>query len=71
MGSEPITFKAGCVHCGSQEFKYPDNPQPNDEVTCTGCGRTARFGDLQKSAVEQAFAQAAEVVRKTFGKSIK
>jgi RNase P subunit RPR2 len=59
MSQDKITFK--CAKCGRKDFNIPNNPKPNDMVTCRGCGATSRYADVQaatmklgKEAVEKA-----------------
>lgn len=62
------TLKLRCAHCGSDQFEFPTEPQADDHVTCIGCGRRARFGDLQAAALEQAKDLATKIAGKIFGK---
>lgn len=47
-----LTFT--CTKCGSDKFAIPSDPKPDDMVACAGCGGTARYADLQASAIKQA-----------------
>jgi len=65
------TLKFACKHCGNQEFKFPREPQPTDEVTCAGCGRTALYADIQAAALDQGKNAVADLMSKTFGSAFK
>lgn len=41
-----------CSACGSDQFIYPENPQPEDTATCSGCGKTWVWGELKAGATE-------------------
>ena len=56
-----------CDRCGSKKFKLPDNPGPNDTVTCAGCGATTTYGKLQ----DQAIAEAKKAVDNMFANAFK
>ena len=43
-----------CTKCGGEEFDHPNLPKPSDIITCTACGRTARFYDAQWAAIQEA-----------------
>lgn len=50
MASDKITLRC---RCGSEQFRLPNaTPKPADIVTCARCGAKARYGDLQKQAVD-------------------
>ena len=42
-----------CANCGSKKFEYPTRPKRNDKVTCTGCGATSKYGELQAQAEKE------------------
>ncbi len=44
-----------CGHCGSKDFEYPGNPQPDDIVTCTGCGAIATYKEIIEATEAQSF----------------
>ncbi len=49
--SDTMNFR--CAKCGGNQFSVSANPQPDDPVTCAGCGAVARYEDVQTSAVAQ------------------
>lgn len=57
-----------CRECGSQDFRYPTDPKPDDAVACAGCGATWRFDEFQRAAVEQAQQAVLDALRSGFGK---
>lgn len=40
-------IKMKCAKCGGTSFSHPDNPQPDDLLTCTSCGASGRYGVAQ------------------------
>ncbi len=42
-----------CSHCRGKDFKYPTTPQPDDMITCTGCGRQDTYNTLKVLALER------------------
>lgn len=48
------TLRFQCAKCGSDKFEIPDDPKPDDTITCAGCGAQGRYGDIQSSARRQA-----------------
>lgn len=42
-----------CSRCSGVDFRIPENPKPDDQVMCAGCGAVGRYGDLQASALNQ------------------
>lgn len=49
-----MTIPTTCKNCGSDEFEYPENPQPDDMIKCVGCGDEAQFSDIEKQALDAA-----------------
>ena len=45
--------EAVCRNCGSKNFQVPENAGPEDQIKCTGCGRSAKLKDVRESLVEQ------------------
>lgn len=64
MSSIPIELK--CAACGSKSFELPSDPQPDDFVSCAGCGAKARYEDLRIAAIEQAQKLAGEMLKDVF-----
>jgi len=56
-----------CSSCGSDQFEYPEEAKADDTVKCTGCGATARYGDLQAQAEEEAMKLVTSALDKSFG----
>lgn len=54
---------------GSQSFKCPSNPKPNDMVTCNGCGASSRYAEVQAAAVKKATEFAEKTVRDALKKA--
>lgn len=53
MANDKITFR--CRRCGGDQFVLPSaTPKPADVVSCSRCGASARYGDLQAEAVKLA-----------------
>lgn len=65
MSTDTIEFS--CASCGSKEFKYPENPKPDDMITCNGCGAQDTYAAIQAAAIEQA----KNAVSKVLGDSFK
>ncbi|WP_454056059.1 ECs_2282 family putative zinc-binding protein [Cupriavidus sp. Marseille-Q8015] len=61
--SDNGSFTIHCPQCGGEDFKRPSDPQPDDQVTCIGCGRAWLFDDFQRMGREQFF----EAGRKALG----
>lgn len=36
------TISISCSDCGSKEFIKPENPKPDDIISCKGCGASIR-----------------------------
>ena len=51
MSTDKISLS--CAKCGSKDFKIPENPQPNDIVSCVGCGSESSYQDLQAKAIKE------------------
>jgi RNase P subunit RPR2 len=64
MSGDKITFK--CRACGSAKFALPSNPRPDDVVTCSGCGATARYGDVQAATVKLAKREIQDMFERAF-----
>ena len=47
----PVGIKCSC---GSTQFRQPKNPQPDDVITCLGCGASARCDDIVRKVGEEA-----------------
>jgi hypothetical protein len=61
-------IELSCAECGSKAFTLPnDPPQPDDVVTCAGCGRTARYADIQAQAAAKGRTLVNDLVRNAFG----
>lgn len=45
------TFTVRCADCGSEQFSKPEDPQPDDTITCAGCGKTATYAQIQRAAL--------------------
>jgi hypothetical protein len=67
--SGKATISASCSHCGSKQFKIPSNPQPTDTITCAGCGRKGRYGDLRAALAEKGKKAIEKAVIDTFEKA--
>ncbi|WP_321419331.1 hypothetical protein [uncultured Desulfobacter sp.] len=52
-----------CANCGGKDFEYPSDPQPDDVVTCTGCGASATY----KEIIDAAEAQIVDQLKKDIG----
>lgn len=52
--ADKIELEIMCSCCRRKKFEIPANPKPNDMVTCARCGASARYKDIQASAVKQA-----------------
>ena len=63
------TMKFRCAKCGGNQFALPANPQPDDPVTCAGCGAVARYEDVQTSAVAQAKGSIEQSMQDILGKA--
>jgi hypothetical protein len=56
-----------CAACNSDQFKgVSSNPQPDDVITCAGCGATSRYVEIQRQAVEQGTKAVETAVRNAF-----
>ena len=58
-----------CAECGGTQFALPANPQPDDPVTCAGCGAVARYEDVQTSAVTLAKGSVEQSMQDILGKA--
>jgi hypothetical protein len=57
-----------CAGCGSDQFSYPrEKLDPEDEVTCLGCGRGAQYKELAAQLLAKYEELAAEEFRKALG----
>ncbi len=61
-----LRFK--CGNCGSFAFTIPDDPQPDDLITCKECGGQARYGDLRDDMTDLAAGHVREVLDNARGK---
>lgn len=65
------TVSIKCAQCGTYDFKYErdsqDNLEPDDIVTCAGCGASAEYGVLIESAKNQIM----DNIKASLGKSFK
>jgi len=52
MSQNSIEFS--CSNCGSNNFKVPTDPKPDDIIICGGCGGQEKYGVLKRSAIKQA-----------------
>ena len=52
-----------CAECGSKDISFPDNPQPDDMVTCLGCGASNRYDEIQKIAAKLGQDAVTDIVR--------
>ena len=64
--SETIQFN--CPKCGSNTFIKPDKLQPDDTITCAGCGTVTRWADFRAQVVEAAKEIAKKAFRDVLGK---
>lgn len=48
------TAKIRCAKCGSDDFIKPDDPKPDDHITCSGCGEITRWADVESEVVKAA-----------------
>ncbi|MFU1927633.1 ECs_2282 family putative zinc-binding protein [Bordetella hinzii] len=63
------TVKVTCPKCGSDQFVQPENPRPEDNVSCGSCGATYVIAELQEAAARHEAEQLAdELVRSALGK---
>ena len=67
MSTDKNEFK--CVGCGSKMFEIASNPKPDDTITCNGCKAIARYGDVQRSAIEQGKAAVQKALRDSLTKT--
>jgi hypothetical protein len=58
-----------CSHCGSEQFKFPTNPKPDDVVACAKCGRTGKYSDIQHAAMEKGKQAIADQLRDAIKKA--
>lgn len=65
MSKDTITFS--CAACGGDQFKglTADN-QPNDVITCAGCGATNTYDVLHKSRMDQGHKLVDDTIRNAF-----
>jgi hypothetical protein len=63
--SQAMTENIGfsCASCGCKEFNFPANPQPDDTVTCVGCGASNRYDEIQKLAAKLSQEAVTDIVR--------
>jgi hypothetical protein len=40
-----------CDRCGSTRFEFPENPLPDDVVTCVACGISKPYGERESAAL--------------------
>ena len=64
MATESIEFS--CSSCGSKDFEFPTNPQPDDLVTCNGCGGQEKYGVLIETAINQTEGFISKMVENVF-----
>jgi DNA-directed RNA polymerase subunit RPC12/RpoP len=62
----PDSLSLVCQQCGSDQFQFPSDPKPEDEVRCNGCGASARFDDLRQQAIAAAKTKVEELARNLF-----
>lgn len=67
--SDSVSFK--CANCGSKEFEIPSDPQPDDVITCVGCGAKGTYASIRDMAVSQAKDEIGKMFRDSFGKGWK
>ena len=63
------TINFSCSNCGGTQFNVPDDPQPDDPVTCAGCGATGRYEDVQNAMVAQAKSAVEQSMHDILGKA--
>ena len=64
MDTQAMSIK--CSQCGSGEFSFPPELQPEDTVACTVCGATEQVEVIREQIREQAREQAIRAVREAF-----
>ena len=65
MDQDHLTF--ACANCGSDQFKgLTGNNQPDDVITCAGCGAVNAYGVLHKSRMEQGKKVVEDAFREAF-----
>jgi len=67
MSKNAIEFK--CTGCGSKHFEIPKHTNPNDTITCTGCGATGRYADIQAVAIKLAKESVLMQMKNALGKA--
>lgn len=48
-----VTINHACSACGNKKFHQPINPNPNDNIVCTGCGAKTTYRAFQHNAEQQ------------------
>jgi len=43
-----------CRHCGSVDFRVPEDPSSDDIVTCAGCGAREPFHEMRRRTIAHA-----------------
>jgi hypothetical protein len=63
-----FSVNARCPQCGGEQFIKPNDPKPDDDVACNGCGAHWRFDEFQRMGVEQANKLGMDALRDAFTK---
>lgn len=38
-----------CPQCGGEKFSTPENPRPEDNITCVACGSSATLAEIEET----------------------
>lgn len=61
-----FTVRLRCLHCGSEQFIQPSDPEPDSVFTCSGCGRSSTLQALREQAVKAGEKLIADQLRDMF-----
>jgi DNA-directed RNA polymerase subunit RPC12/RpoP len=57
-----------CGDCGSEQLIQPQDPHPDDIITCAHCGATWTVREVQEASLEAGTLAAIDKIDETFGK---
>ncbi len=63
------SIKIQCSRCGSKLFEHPSDPKPDDMITCSGCGDSARYDAVREAAIEKGKEAITEALRDSLRKA--
>ena len=66
--SDTIKVSLNCKKCGAESFHIPDDPKPDDMLTCNGCGAQWRYDVVRNAAIQEAKSELLKIAREAFKK---